>query len=178
MISRDKITEIFCMADDFCKLYDRFIKANGLAPKRDKSKRKYHRDSRMSSAEIITIMILFHLSGYKCFKHFYINEVKEHMTDMFPKTVAYNRFTELERTVVIPFILFVKRCCMGKCTGISFVDSTLLRVCRNQRIHMHKAFKGIAQRGLCSMGWFYGFKLHLICNEMGELLSFKEQDFR
>ena len=74
MISRDKITEIFCMADDFCKLYDRFIKANGLAPKRDKSKRKYHRDSRMSSAEIITIMILFHLSGYKCFKHFYINE--------------------------------------------------------------------------------------------------------
>ena len=172
MISRDKITEIFCMADDFCKLYDRFIKANGLAPKRDKSKRKYHRDSRMSSAEIITIMILFHLSGYKCFKHFYINEVQEHMTDIFPKTVAYNRFTELERTVVIPFILFVKRCCMGKCTGISFVDSTLLRVCRNQRIHMHKVFKGIAQRGQCSMGWFYGFKLHLICNEMGELLSF------
>ena len=160
------------MADDFCKLYDRFIKANGLAPKRDKSKRKYHRDSRMSSAEIITIMILFHLSGYKCFKHFYINEVQEHMTDIFPKTVAYNRFTELERTVVIPFILFVKRCCMGKCTGISFVDSTLLRVCRNQRIHMHKVFKGIAQRGQCSMGWFYGFKLHLICNEMGELLSF------
>ena len=76
MISRDEITEIFCMSDDFCKLYDRFIKANGLAPKRDKSKRKYHRDPRMSSAEIITI-----------------------------------------RTVVIPFILFVKRCCMGKCTG-------------------------------------------------------------
>ena len=117
MISRDEITEIFCMSDDFCKLYDRFIKANGLAPKRDKSKRKYHRDPRMSSAEIIIIMILFHLSGYKCFKHFYINEVQEHMTDIFPKTVAYNRFTELERTVVIQFILFVKRCCMGKCTG-------------------------------------------------------------
>ena len=84
MISRDKINEIFCMSDDFCKLYDLFIKANGLAPKRDKSKRKYHRDPRMSSAEIITIMILFHLSGYKCFKHFYINEVQEHLTDIFP----------------------------------------------------------------------------------------------
>ena len=112
-----KVTEIFCISDDFCKLYDQFIKANGLAPKLDKSKRKYHRDPRMSSAEIIIIMILFHLSGYKCFKHFYINEVQEHMTDIFPKTVAYNRFTELERTVVIQFILFVKRCCMGKCTG-------------------------------------------------------------
>ena len=83
MISRDKITEIFCMADDFCKLYDRFIKANGLAPRRSKSRRKYHRDTKISSAEIITIMILFHLSGYKCFKHFYINEVKEHMTNLY-----------------------------------------------------------------------------------------------
>ena len=71
MISRNKITEIFYIADDFCKLYDRFIKANGLAPKRGKSKRKYHRDSRMSSAEIITIMILLHLSGYKCFSEIF-----------------------------------------------------------------------------------------------------------
>ena len=61
---------------------------------------------------------------------------------------------------------------MGKCTGISFVDSTPLRVCRTQRIHIHKTFKGIAQRGKCSMGWFFSFKLHLICNEKGELLNF------
>ena len=61
---------------------------------------------------------------------------------------------------------------MGRCTGISFVDSTALRVCRNQRIHLHRVFRGLAQRGQCSMGWFYGFKLHLVCNEKGELLSF------
>ena len=77
MISIDKITEIFYMADDFCKLYDRFIKAYGLVPKLDKSKRRYHRDPKMFSAEIITIMILFYLSGYKCFRHFYANEVQE-----------------------------------------------------------------------------------------------------
>lgn len=47
-----------------------------------------------------------------------------------------------------------------------------MRVCRNQRIHIHKVFKGIAQRGKCPMGWFFGFKLHLICNEKGELLNF------
>ena len=80
--------------------------------------------------------------------------------------------TELEKTVVIQFVIFVKKCLLGKCTGISFVDSTLLRVCRNQRIHMHKVFKDIAQRGKCSLGWFYGFKLHLICNECGEILNF------
>jgi hypothetical protein len=86
--------------------------------------------------------------------------------------VSYNRFVELQRNVAIPLTLFIKKFLLGKCTGISFIDSTPLRVCRNQRIHMHKTFKGIAQRGKCSMGWFFGFKLHLICNEKGELLNF------
>ena len=95
-------------------------------------------------------MILFHLCGYKCLKHFYVNEVCNNMNDLFPHTVSYNRFVELERKVAIPFILFVKRCCLGCCTGISFVDSTALRVCRNQRIHIHKVFKGLAQREMSS----------------------------
>ena len=114
MMSRYIITEIFCMADDFCKLYDRFIKANGLAPNLSKSKRKYHRDPKTSSAEIITIMILFYLSGYKCFEHFYINEVQEYMTDICPKTVAFNRFTELERTVCSPIHTFCEEMLYGK----------------------------------------------------------------
>ena len=71
----------------------------------------------------------------------------------------------------MPLILFLKKCLMGGCTGISFVDSTTLRVCCNQRIHMHRVFNGLAQRGQCSMGWFYGFKLHLVCKELGELFS-------
>lgn len=171
-IDNDKITEIFCKADDFCRIYDRFIKVNGLAPKRDRSKRRYHRDGGLSDAEVMTIMILFHLSGYRCLKHFYVDEVRRNMTGLFPGVVSYNRFVELERKVAVPFILFVRRCCMGDCTGISFVDSTALRVCRNQRIHLHRVFRGLAQRGQSSMGWFYGFKLHLVCNEKGDLLSF------
>ena len=74
--------------------------------------------------------------------------------------------------MAIPLVLFIKKVLWGKCTGISFVDSTPLRVCKNQRIHIHKTFKEIAQGGICSMGWFFGFKLHLICNECGELLNF------
>ena len=160
-------------------------------------KRQYHRKSTMSKAEIMVIMILFHDSGYRCLKHFYIEKVCRHMRHLFPKVVSYNRwssesrsqtyldyaesrqrktivnrFVELEKEVAIPLALFIKKVLLGKCTGISFVDSTPLRVCRNQRIHIHKVFKGIAQRGKCSMGWFFGFKLHLICNERGELLNF------
>lgn len=118
------------------------------------------------------IMILFHNSGYRCLKHFYVEHVCRHLRPLFSPLVSYNRFVELEKEVAVPLALFIKKVLLGKCTGISFVDSTPLRVCKNQRIHIHKTFKGIARRGKCSMGWFFGFKLHIICNERGELLNF------
>lgn len=169
MFTEDKVTEIFFMADEFCKIFDQMMAKYTL---REHKKRKYYRCSTMSKSEIIVIIILFHNSGYRCLKHFYIEQVCKHMRHLFPAVVSYNRFVELEKDVAIPLALFIKKILLGKCTGVSFVDSTPLRVCRNQRIHMHKTFKGIAQRGKCSMGWFFGFKLHLICNEKGELLNF------
>lgn len=132
------------MADDFCKFFDVMIAKHTL---KSKKKRAYHRDSTMSKAEIMLIMILFHDSGYRCLKHFYQEKVCKHLRYLFPKVVSYTRFVELEREVAIPLVLFIKKVLLGKCTGISFVDSPPLRVCRNQRIHIHKTFKGIAQRG-------------------------------
>ena len=169
MFTEDKVTDIFCMADDFCRFFDEMMEKYTL---RDPKKRKYHRDGTLSKAEVMVIIILFHNSGYRCLKHFYLEYVSKHLRHLFPELVSYNRFVELEKEVAIPLALFIKKVLLGKCTGISFVDSTPLRVCKNQRIHIHKTFKGIAQRGKCSMGWFFGFKLHLICNEKGELLSF------
>ena len=169
MIPENKVTEIFVMADDFCKFFDQMMEKYSIP---DKNKRKYHRDGTMSKAEVMVILILFHSSGYRCLKHFYLNHVCVHLRHLFPEVVSYNRFVELEKTVALPLAIFIKKVLLGKCTGISFVDSTPLRVCRNQRIHIHKVFKGIAERGKCSMGWFFGFKLHLICNEKGELLNF------
>ena len=177
MFTEDKVTEIFCMADDFCKFFDSMMAKYTIpTPK----KHKYHRSGTLSKAvrqthvkaEVMVIMILFHGSGYRCLKHFYLEHVTKHLRHLFPQLVSYNRFVELEKEVAIPLALFIKKVLLGKCTGISFVDSTPLRVCRNQRIHIHRTFRGIAQRGKCSMGWFFGFKLHLICNEMGELLNF------
>ena len=174
MITEDKVTELFCMADDFCKFFDAMMKKYTL---KSDNKRAYHRDSTMSKSEIMLIMIMFHDSGYRCLKHFYVEKVCKHLRHLFPNCVSYNRFVELEKQVAVPLALFIKKVLLGKCTGISFVDSTPLRVCRNQRIHIHKdhihkAYKVIAQRGKCSMGWFFGFKLHLICNEKGEILNF------
>ena len=168
-LAEDKVTELFFIADEFCKFFDWMMARYTL---KNAGKRPYHRETTLSKAEIMLIIILFHDSGYRCLKHFYLDYVCKHLRHLFPKVVSYNRFVELEREVAIPLALFIKRVLLGKCTGISFIDSTPIRVCRNQRIHIHRTFKGIAQRGKCSMGWFFVFKLHLICNEKGELLNF------
>ena len=136
------------------------------------TKRKYHRKSTMSKTEIMLIMILFHDSGYRSLKHFFLEKICKQICDFFLKVVLYNCFVELGKEVAIPLAMFIKKMLLGKCTGISFVDCSPLLVCKNQRIHIHKTFKGIAQRGKCSMSWFFKFKLHLICNECGKLLNF------
>ena len=138
MITEAKVSEIFCMADDFCKFFDAMTAKYALKPT---GKRKYHRSSTMSKAEVMLIMILFHDSGYRCFKHFYLEKVCKQLRHLFPKVVSYNRIVELERDVVIPLTLFIKKVLLGKCTGISFVDSTPLRVCKNQRITYSQSFQ-------------------------------------
>ena len=117
-------------------------------------------------------MIEFHLGGYRHLKCFYTQYVQKHLQSEFPKTVFYNRFVELQQKAILPMVLFLKVMQMGSCTGISFVDSTPLRVCHNKRIPNHKVFEGIAQRGKSTMGYFYGFKLQLVVNYRGEILSF------
>ena len=123
MFTEDKVTEIFCMADDFCRFFDAMMEKYTL---KEAKKRKYHRDGTLSKAEVMVILILFHGSGYRCLKHFYLEHVSKHLRHLFPELVSYNRFVELENEVAIPLALFIKKVLLGKCTGISFVDSTPL----------------------------------------------------
>ena len=121
-----------------------------------------NRKSTLSDSEVMTILILFHSGHYRDLKHYYINHVKKHMKSEFPQTVSYNRFVKLQKKVVVKLAIFLKIFCLGKCTGISYIDSTPIRVCHIKREKQHKVFKEFAQKGQCSLGWFYGFKLHLI----------------
>ena len=104
MITEDKITEIFCMADDFCKLFDAITAKYTLKPT---GKRKYHRSSTMSKAEVMLIMILFHTSGYRCFKHFYLEKVCKHLRHLFPNVVSYNRLVTWVRYKLYAIILLL-----------------------------------------------------------------------
>ena len=165
---RDKVIDIFVPVDDFCIEFDTYIQSFRLGDGQPKRNRK----ATLSDSEIIAILILFHFGSFTNFKHYYNHYVKEHLSDCFPTLVSYNRFIELESRVSVPMMLFLKLYCLGKSRGINFVDSTHLKSCDNRRIHNHKVFKGVAERGKTSIGWFYGFKLHLIINDRGEILSF------
>ena len=90
----------------------------------------------------------------------------------FPNTVSYNRFVELQQKAIVPMVLFLQMCCLGQCSGISFMDSTLIKVCHSKREKQNRVFKGIAEKGRGSMGWFFGFKLHIIINERGQIIDF------
>ena len=93
MLTEDKVIELFFMADEFCKFFDRMMSKYTL---KNTGKRSYHRESTLSKAEIMLIIILFHDSGYRCFKHFYLDNVCKHLRHLFPKVVSYNRFVELD----------------------------------------------------------------------------------
>jgi hypothetical protein len=164
-ITQTKITEIFYLVDEFCLEFERTITRHliGNSP---------IRKPKMQTSEVITIMILFHSMGYRNMKHFYLYYVQKHLNQEFPNTVSYNRFTELMQSATLPMTIFLKTCCLGECTGISYIDSTPIRVCKNKRISRNKVFKGLAEIGKSTMGWFYGFKLHLIINDKGEILNF------
>jgi len=126
----------------------------------------------MSLAEIMTIVIFFHLSNHRTFKWYYKIYVCNFLKNYFPKTLSYNRFVEVMQSAIVPLTVYLMKFRTGKCSGISFLDSTTLDVCHNRRINSHKVFKDMAERGKSSTGWFYGFKLHLIINDEGEILSF------
>jgi Transposase DDE domain len=125
----------------------------------------------MSASELMTILILFQQSQYRTFKAFYTQHVQQYWRDEFPQLVSYGRFVELMPSVLVPLTVYLHEH-FGDCTGVSFIDSTALAVCRNARISQHRVFAFDAARGKTSVGWFYGFKLHLVVNDRGELLAF------
>ena len=164
-LSDNKITEIFYLVDEFCLSFEKTIQKHliGNKPKRT---------PKMSCSEVITIMVLFHSGGFRNMKHFYLYYVQKHMSHLFPNTVSYNRFLELMQSATFPMSIFLKSCCMGEGTGISFIDSTPVRVCKYKRIDRNKVFAGLAQIGKSTMGYFFGFKLHIVINNKVELLNF------
>lgn len=160
------ILPVFCDIDDFCLFFEPHWRRRLLAD----GARRRHKPSALTTSEVMTILVLFHASGYRDLKAFYTQYVQRHLGGAFPRLVSYNRFVELQREALVPLWCYL-RTRRGECTGVAFVDATTLAVCHNLRIPRHRVFWDAARRGQSSMGWFYGFKLHLAINDCGEVLG-------
>lgn len=125
------------------------------------------------TAKIMAILVLFHTSRFRDLKSFYLGYICQHMRKEFPHVISYNRFVERQAKVGLHLLLYFQTCALVKCTGISIIDSTPLVSCHIKRMHMHKTMRGWAQKGKCTMGWFCGFKMHLVINDKGEIIQWQ-----
>jgi len=128
-----QFTELFCVVDDFCKeflpIWNKQLLSSG--------QKQRQRARSLIPSEIMTILIAFHQSYYRDFKAYYCEQVLKYWHSEFPGLVSYNRFVEYIPSALVPLIVYLRACCLGQCSGISFIDSTSLDVCLNQRIHSH-----------------------------------------
>jgi transposase len=165
----NSLVELFCRVDDFCQSFRPIPEQHQI----ESGKHTRNRRRSLILSEVMTILIYFHQSHYRNFKAYYLEYVWPHLHNEFPGLVSYTRFVDYIPSTIIPLCAYFKSNCLGNCTGISFIDATSLDVCLNQRIASHKVFAGLAARGKTSTGWFFGFKLHLVINDRGELLNVK-----
>lgn len=159
------LLELFCDVDDFWRQFAPGWKASQVAAGKHRE-----RAGQLYLSEVMTILIHFHQSHYRTFKAYYTEHVQLHLTSEFPHLVSYQRFVALIPGVMVPMLAYLQSR-YGPCTGISFIDSTSLAVCDPKRISGHRVFAVDAKRGKTSMGWFFGFKLHVAVNDRGELLA-------
>lgn len=161
------LVALYCSVDDFWKAFKKELDKHLI----DSGKQKSGPEPELSISEMLTIIIMFHQSNFRTFKYFYLHVLQYHKND-FPNLISYSRFVYLKKNLFVPLLAYLHYR-KGSVTGISFVDSTSIKACHNKRISRNKVFKGLAKRGKTTSGWFYGFKLHLIINDKGEILAFR-----
>lgn len=164
---RYNITATFFCIDEFCKVYDEWEKHHLI----DTGKKRY-RSCGMSLSEMLTIMVIFHLSPCKNFKYFYVFHLSHFHKQDFPKLLSYSRFLQLMPRLFVPLCILLQSL-FGEQTGTYIADATSLPVCHNKRINRNRVFKGLAARGKTTMGWFFGLKLHMVINHKGSIVAVK-----
>jgi hypothetical protein len=159
----------FCRIDDFCIIYEKQLKLKQIGKDRN---RKYGKAQQLAVSEIMTILIMFQIIQYRNFKTYYNEFIKVYWREYFPQAPSYNRFVEMMSQAILPLSCFLTYH-QGERTGIYYIDATKLPVCHNLREKKHKVFEGLAGKSKTSTGWFFGLKLHLVVNNLCELVSIR-----
>ena len=162
------LEDLYCEVDDFCKEFMPEWHASLL----EHGVRRKEWSCTMSPSEFMVIVILFHQQQYRNFKAFYLLYVQKHLKNEFPRLLSYSRIVEKMQSISAPLFFFLLSLSRSE-TGTYFIDSTTLKVCHIKRESQHKVFKGAAQKSKSTLGWFYGFKLHIVTNSRGEIMNLR-----
>lgn len=158
---------LFSCIDDFCKIYEEWEKEKLINTGKIRN-----RQGKLDLSEKLFIVILYHFEKFKDFKHYYLYGIEHKHRDKFKELPCYDRFIQIMPSLIVPLSILLQMS-TGEKTGIYFIDSSSLNVCRNKRISRNRVFKGLAKRGKTTMGWFFGFKLHMVINHKGEIMAVK-----
>ncbi|QES95685.1 IS982 family transposase [Orientia tsutsugamushi] len=160
------IVTVYYLIDNFCKIYQEWERKK-LTP----SSNQRNRDGKLSLAELLTITIYFYLSPCKDFKNYYLYYLRYKYKEYFCLP-SYSRIIQLLPRMLLPLAVLMHYL-KGDETGIYYIDSTKLAICHNKRTSSNRVFNRFSKIGKSSYGWFLGFKLHLIINNKGEIMSVK-----
>lgn len=166
--TENKLIELFIEIDDLLQAYESYKATQTLGRIRQPT-----RVPALSGSEVCTIWVCYHYSGYKCFEYYYKNKVLKELREYFPNVPTYETFLQyIPKAKGALYLWLLYTCGRSDRTGLYYIDSKRLQVCHLKRQHSNKVFKDIARKGKSSMGWFFGFKLHLVVNQIGQVVAF------
>lgn len=167
-VSENLLLEIYVETDDLLKAFQAWSHTKTLS-----SFLAAKRQPHLCASEIATIVVGYHLSGYKCFEYYYRECIRKTYRNCFPQAPSYRRFVCYTiRVLPLLFLLLLFKCSQSVRSGYYFIDSKKLEVCHLRREKQHRVFQGLARKGRGATGWFYGLKLHLVINHLGQLVCF------
>src|SRR3954471_7378143 len=136
------IVAVFCQIDDFCRQFEPLWRQHQLEKLPRPIGGRRRRPAGLALSETLTLLVWFHLSGYRTFKHFYQGHACQQLRAEFPGLPGYTRMVGLIPSALAPLCAFLNTR-LATTRGIAFIDSLPLKVCHNRRIHSHR----------CSPAW-------------------------
>ena len=161
------IVALYVCIDDFSKIYEEWERKKLIGKTKNRK-----REGKFSMSEQLLIVILYHLEGFKNFKYYYKYAVEIKYKSLFKEVLCYDRFIQIMPKLLVALSILLQ-CLFGEARGIYFLDATKLSICHGRREKRNKVFGKIAEKGKTSMGWFFGFKLHMIINDVGQIMAIK-----
>lgn len=127
----------------------------------------------LTDSELVTLALWRFAMGFKDWKHAY-SCYATYLRREFPKLPCYKNFlTGINRVAVKALWILAVLMAVAKKdnTLLKILDSSALPVCKNMRIASHKVMATYATKSKTSTGWFYGMKLHVVIDTLGNLLT-------